>query len=116
MLRQALFTNARAIRSAAVATRTSSVLRTQAQLAARPALASLPVRTTRWYTAEANKEGEKKEGEEAKAEEKEVEDPLKKKLEAKEKEVIDLKVRKILSRHTHTSLMKRRANLVVLTG
>lgn len=114
MLRQALFTNARAIRSAAVATRTSSVLRTQAQLAARPALASLPVRTTRWYSAEANKEGEKKEGEEAKAEEKEVEDPVKKKLEAKEKEVIDLKVRKIFSRQKTSDETQELTPLVLL--
>ena len=95
MLRQALFTNARAIRSAApIATRTTSALRAQAQLAARPVFASLPVRTARWYSSESKEGAEKKEGE-AKAEEgkkEEVEDPLKKKLEAKEKEVVDLKV------------------------
>ncbi|PKS06916.1 hypothetical protein jhhlp_005512 [Lomentospora prolificans] len=94
MLRQALFTNARAIRSAApIATRTTSALRAQAQLAARPVFASLPVRTARWYSSETKEGAEKKEGE-AKAEEgkkEEVEDPLKKKLEAKEKEVVDLK-------------------------
>lgn len=98
MLRQALFTNARAVRSAIpAASRTAFALGAQAQQAARPAVfASLPVRTARWYSSENGKDGaEKKDGEAAKAEEgkkEEVEDPLKKKLEAKEKEVVDLKV------------------------
>ena len=93
MLRRAIFNNARALRVPSVATRTSAVLRAQQRVAA-----VTPVRTgARWYSDEAKKEEvkeEKKEEakEEVKEENAEVAE-LKKKLEAKEKEAIDLKVR-----------------------
>lgn len=88
MLRRAIFNNARALRAGSVASRTSAALRAQQRVAA-----VAPVRTgLRWYSDEAKKEennGEAKE--EAKDENPEVAE-LKKKLEAKDKEAVDLKV------------------------
>lgn len=89
MLRRAIFNNARALRAGSVASRTSAALRAQQRVAV-----VAPVRTgVRWYSDEAKKEEEKngEAKEEAKDENPEVAE-LKKKLEAKDKEAVDLKV------------------------
>lgn len=91
MLRRAIFNNARALRAGAVVPRASAAFRAQQRVAA-----VAPVRTgVRWYSDEAKKEEVKEEKTEAKEEAKEENGEvaeLKKKLEAKDKEVVDLKV------------------------
>lgn len=88
MLRRAIFNNARALRAPSVAARTSAVLRAQHRVAA-----AAPVRSgVRWYSDEAKKEEAKEENGEAKAEENPEVAELKKKLEAKDQEAVDLKV------------------------
>ena len=102
MLRRAIFSNARAIRASSVTARTSAALRAQQRVAA------APWATTRWYSAEAKEEAKqegKEEGKEAKPEENGEVAELKKKLEAKDKEVIDLKVSRplpLLTYNRHT--------------
>lgn len=91
MLRRAIFSNARAIRASSVTARTSAALRAQQRVAA------APWATTRWYSAEAKEEAKQEGKEEAKPEENGEVAELKKKLEAKDKEVIDLKVSRPLS-------------------
>jgi molecular chaperone GrpE len=62
-------------------------------------LAARPLASSRWYATEpeAKNDGEAAAAAEGKAEEK-TEDPVKKELEAKDKEIVDLKVR---ARHRH---------------
>lgn len=84
MLRRAIFSNARALRAGSVAARTSAALRAQQRVAPAPW-------ASRWYSSEAKEEAKQEAKEEAKEENGEVAE-LKKKLEAKDKEVIDLKV------------------------
>lgn len=85
MLRRAIFSNARALRTGSVAARTSAALRAQQRVVAAPWAG-------RWYSSEAKEEAKQEGKEEAKPEESGEVAELKKKLEAKDKEVIDLKV------------------------
>jgi molecular chaperone GrpE len=98
MLRQALTTPSRALRSSLRTQAKSALLRTEFQ--AVPAFSIKPARApvTRWYSAEAeSKESSDatKKTEESKPEngQSEAEAALKNQLEAKEKEALDFKVR-----------------------
>lgn len=97
MLRQAIFTNARALRSVAsapVARTTSSLLRSQTQRAGALStpLRSIGVASTRWYSADVKDDKAAEEGkQDAAPATNAAEEALKKQLEVKDKEVIDLK-------------------------
>ncbi|SPO03465.1 related to GrpE protein homolog, mitochondrial [Cephalotrichum gorgonifer] len=92
MLRRAIFSNARAFRAAPVAARTTSAVLRSQQRAVAPA--AFRMGATRWYSAEAKDEVKEKEAEkekEAAPQENGEVVELKKKLETKDKEVVDLK-------------------------
>jgi len=89
MIQRTLLRQTRALSSSIRSAPRASLARSQFLPANR--LAARPLASSRWYATEpeAKKDGEA--AEEGKAEEK-TEDPVKKELEAKEKEIIELKV------------------------
>lgn len=88
MMQRSLFRQSRSLASCLSSSAQPSLARPQLRAAAiKFAPAARPALASRWYSSEP----EKKEGEEKKDAEPTV-DPLKKELEAKDKEIIDLKV------------------------
>lgn len=91
MIQRTLLRQTRALSSSIRSAPRSSLSRSQFLPANR--LAARPLASSRWYATEpeAKKEGEAAAASEGKPEEK-AEDPVKKELEAKDKEILDLKV------------------------
>jgi molecular chaperone GrpE len=107
MIQRTLLRQTRALSSSIRPVPISPLTRSQFLPANR--LAARPLASSRWYATEpeAKKEGETAAAAEGKAEEK-TEDPVKKELEAKDKEIVDLKVRAIA-----TSLKPNQGKLII---